>query len=75
MLEPGGRLLLYTGSAILDGGRDELREGLAELAAAEGAELDYRETDPDVFGEDLERDVYADVERIAVVTAVIRKPA
>lgn len=74
VLAPGGRLLLYTGSAILDGGRDELREGLAELAAAEGAELDYRETDPDV-GEDLERDVYADVERIAVVTAVIRKPA
>jgi methylase of polypeptide subunit release factors len=74
LLNPGGRLLLYTGSAIVDGGRDELGEALARLAEARGAELDYREVDPDVFGEDLEREAYADVERIAVVTAVLTKP-
>jgi methylase of polypeptide subunit release factors len=70
-LQPGGRLLLYTGSAILAGGRDELGEALRRLADDRGAALDYREIDPDVFGEELETDAYADVERIAVVTAVI----
>lgn len=72
-LKPGGRLLLYTGSAILDGGRDELGQALRAAAEAHGAALDYREIDPDVFGEELETDAYADVERIAVVTAVIKK--
>ncbi|MGA0605370.1 methyltransferase [Phenylobacterium sp. VNQ135] len=70
-LAPGGRLLLYTGSAIVAGGRDELGEALAMLAQANGANLDYREIDPDVFGEELETPAYADVERIAVVTAVM----
>ncbi len=70
-LAPGGRLLLYTGSAIVAGGRDELGEALARLATERGARLDYRQIDPDVFGEELETPAYADVERIAVVTAVI----
>jgi methylase of polypeptide subunit release factors len=74
-LKPGGRLLLYTGAAILAGGRDELGEALRTTVEAQGARLDYREIDPDVFGEELETDAYADVERIAVVTAVITKPA
>lgn len=73
VLRPGGRLLLYTGAAILDGGRDELGEALARLAQAHGAQLEYREIDPDVFGEELETPAYADVERIAVVTAVMTK--
>lgn len=72
-LKPGGRMLLYTGAAILAGGRDELGEALRATAQAHGAELDYREVDPDVFGEELETDAYADVERIAVVTAVVTK--
>ena len=39
-------------------------------------QLRYRELDPDVFGEELERPEYADVERIAVVAAtVVRSPA
>lgn len=70
-LRPGGRLLLYTGSAIVAGGRDELREALRRLAHDREADLDYREIDPDVFGEELGTEAYADVERIAVVTAVI----
>lgn len=68
-LEPGGRLLLYTGSPIVSG-RDRLQE---ELARIPGCDLDYAETDPDVFGEELEKPAYADVERIAVVNAVLRK--
>jgi len=71
-LAPGGRLLLYTGSAIVDG-RDRLRAALEALAEESGATLAYREIDPDVFGEELETPAYADVERIAVIGAVITK--
>jgi methylase of polypeptide subunit release factors len=73
-LAPGGRLLLYTGAAILDGGRDELKERLGQLAEREGAGFRYREIDPDVFGEELERDAYRDVERIAAVGCEITRP-
>lgn len=69
-LERGGALLLYTGSAIIDG-RDELKEALLGVLA--GFDVSYREIDPDVFGEELERDDYADVERIAVVGLVAIK--
>lgn len=71
-LAPSGRLLLYTGSAIVDG-RDELRAALEAAMAKAGCTLDYRELDPDVFGEELERPDYADVDRIAVVGAIVRK--
>lgn len=73
-LAPGGRLILYTGSAIVDGGRDELKAALQSAAQAHGAVFRYREIDPDVFGEELERDAYRDVERIAVVACVITMP-
>jgi hypothetical protein len=70
-LAPGGRFLLYTGSAILRGGRDRLREGLEALAEHAGARLSYRELDPDVFGEELEKPAYRQAERIAAVGAVL----
>ncbi|MCR5880857.1 methyltransferase [Phenylobacterium sp. J367] len=73
-LAPGGRFLLYTGSAILAGGRDRLREELAKAAGAAGCAFAYRELDPDVFGEELEKPAYADVERIAVVGCTITNP-
>ena len=63
----GGRLLLYTGSAIVDG-RDDLRDALAAAIPDAGCTLDYRELDPDVFGEELERPEYAEVDRIAAIT-------
>jgi methylase of polypeptide subunit release factors len=72
-LAPGGRLLLYTGTAIIDG-RDELHAALAAAMTDTGCTLDYRELDPDVFGEELERPGYADVDRIAVIGAIVRKP-
>ena len=73
-LAPGGRLLLYTGSAILDGGRDRLKAELQAAADAAGARLAYRELDPDVFGEELDKPAYADAERIAAVGAVFTRP-
>lgn len=68
-LTRGGRLLLYTGAAIVDG-RNPLAEALEGCAAAAGCTLAWRELDPDVFGEELSKPVYADVERIAVIGAV-----
>ena len=69
-LEPGGVFALYTGSAIV-GGQDALKAALHE--ALSGFHIAYREIDPDVFGEELERADYADVERIAVIGVVAVK--
>jgi methylase of polypeptide subunit release factors len=71
-LAPGGRLLLYTGSAIV-AGHDGLLDALDEGMSAHGCTLNYRELDPDIFGEELEKPAYRDVERIAAVGAVIVK--
>jgi methylase of polypeptide subunit release factors len=71
-LAPGGRLLLYTGAAIV-GGRDELKQAL-EAAAGEGGHfMRYREIDPDIYGEELDMPAYREVERIAAVGAVLEK--
>jgi methylase of polypeptide subunit release factors len=71
-LAPGGRVLLYTGVAIVDG-RDELREKLEAQLPELGCTLRYRELDPDVFGEELEKAPYAQVERIAAIGAVVER--
>lgn len=71
-LAPGGRMLLYTGAAIV-AGRDVLTGALTELAQKQGCDLQRCEIDPDVFGEELEQPGYETVERIAVVGLVIRK--
>jgi methylase of polypeptide subunit release factors len=69
-LRPGGAFLLYTGSAIV-GGEDTLKAKLLEVLA--DFDVSYREIDPDVFGEELEREDYANVDRIAVVGLVAVK--
>ena len=48
-----------------------MQRRLADLAEASGCDLRYREIDPDVFGEELETPAYADVDRIALVAAVM----
>ena len=71
-LRPGGRLILYTGSAIVRG-HDALRKALAEMSGKAGAEIYYREADPDVFGEELDKPQYGEVDRIALINCVISK--
>jgi methylase of polypeptide subunit release factors len=73
-IEPGGTILLYTGSAIV-GGRDSLREALEARLPGLGCSLAYAEIDPDIFGELLDEPGYETVERVAAVGAVIRKAA
>jgi methylase of polypeptide subunit release factors len=63
-LTPGGQLLLYTGSPVVDG-RHPLRDALG------GRETHWEELDPDVFGEELDTPAYAEVDRIAAVLVVL----
>jgi methylase of polypeptide subunit release factors len=72
-LAPGGRVLLYTGSAIV-GGEDQLKAALAGAAKAAGAHMRYEEIDPDVFGETVSEPGYEDVDRIAAVGCVLTRP-
>jgi len=71
-IAPGGRILLYTGSAIVDG-EDRLRSALQAGLATLGCALRYDELDPDIFGEQLDQPGYEEVERIAAVGAVIAR--
>lgn len=73
-LAPRGKLILYTGSAII-GGSDPLQEALKMLAEEHGCAMCYREIDPDIFGEELENPAYRDVDRIALVAAVFDRRA
>jgi methylase of polypeptide subunit release factors len=73
-LAPGGQLLLYTGVAIVDG-EDDFIADMRPLLAASGCEWSYAEIDPDVFGEELERPVYAHIDRVAAVGLIaVRTP-
>lgn len=69
-LSPGGRMLLYTGSAIV-AGEDRLAAALRERLPALGCTLGYAELDPDIFGEQMDEPGYEEVERIAAIGAVI----
>lgn len=62
-----GRILIYTASAIVDG-IDTFRRHIGSLRGS----VSYDEIDPDVFGSELSRDVYATVDRIAVVALDVR---
>ncbi|HEU4375222.1 MAG TPA: methyltransferase [Telluria sp.] len=72
-LAPGGRLLLYTGVAIVDG-HDPFLARIAPLLRAIGADWSYEEIDPDVFGEELDEAEYRCAERIAAVWLTVRRP-
>lgn len=72
-LRPGGRLVLYTGSAIVQG-TDPFSEWARLVAEAMGFTCIRKELDPDVFGEELDREDYSSVERIAAVGLVVERP-
>jgi release factor glutamine methyltransferase len=72
-LEPGGRLLLYTGAAIVQG-TDTFLEAVRPIVDAANAHYEYTEIDPDIFGEELDRPAYRSAERIAAVGMSITVP-
>ncbi len=74
VLNPGGRLILYTGSAIVSGD-DVMRCMLETIASDRDMRLRYWEIDPDVFGEELDNPQYRDVDRIAAVAAIVTRPS
>jgi release factor glutamine methyltransferase len=63
-LSPGGTLILYTGSAIVNG-RDVFLSSVTPLL--DSLQYEYEELDPDVFGEELDQPSYQDVDRIAAI--------
>jgi len=69
-LASGGRLILYTGSAIVDG-VDHFQEALSSRLTERGVEFAYEEIDPDVFGEELDHSPYERADRIALVSVTI----
>jgi methylase of polypeptide subunit release factors len=71
-LTPGGRLILYTGVAMVDG-MDWFIKEMEPFLGQAGCTYTYCEIDPDVFGEELERPVYQHIERIAAVGLVAVK--
>lgn len=71
-LDPGGTLMLYTASAIVDG-VDRLEAAIVPMLERRGCTVTYEEIDPDVFGEELERPAYHAVDRIAAVGIVAIK--
>jgi methylase of polypeptide subunit release factors len=72
-LTSDGRLLLYTGSAIING-RDKLLEWITAQYPSTKASWDYLEIDPDIFGEELSKAAYEGIDRIAAVVLDLRNP-
>ena len=73
-LNVGGTLLLYTGVAIMNGQDAFLAEVELKLKRA-GFTFNYREIDPDIFGEELLSAAYNKADRIAAVVLTARKQA
>ena len=65
-LAAGGTLVLFAGTAIIDG-EDPFLAAATEHLAGTGLSWTYREVDPDVYDEELDGPAYAHAERIAVV--------
>jgi hypothetical protein len=65
-LTRGGRLLLYTGSPIVNG-CDRFLEAAEHTLSKRVTTYRYEEQDPDVFGEELEKAPYDSADRIATV--------
>jgi SAM-dependent methyltransferase len=71
-LAAGGSLVLYTGVAMVNG-EDRFLSALHDLIDDDHYRWHYREVDPDVFGEELLKPDYAEVERIAAVVLTLRR--
>jgi hypothetical protein len=69
-LAPGGTLLVYTGVAITNG-TDPFRRAIEPLLHTRQCRVEYKELDPDIFGDELESTDIVGLERIAAVSLVV----
>ena len=73
-LRPGGTLVVYTGSPVVQG-CDRFHEAVAPLLGGLGLAYRYEELDVDVFSEELAQESYQGIDRIAVVGLTVTIPA
>jgi methylase of polypeptide subunit release factors len=73
-LTVGGKLILYTASAIVNG-VDTFWQSIQPVLEENNCEVYYDEIDPDVFGEELDRLAYQHTDRLAVVSLILKKRA
>ena len=71
-LAPGGRLIFYSGTPIIEG-TDLFLKSLQPILKLYASHFVYQEIDPDVFGEELDRPAYAHADRIAAVGLTVIK--
>ena len=71
-LNPGGRLIVYTGTPIIHGA-DPFFESVRPLLQPHARQFVYEEIDPDVFGEELRMPAYLQADRIAAVGLTVIK--
>lgn len=71
-LAPGGKLVLYTATAIVNGA-DTFWQAVEPLINKKEHKVFYEEIDPDVFGEELDRNAYAQTDRLAVIGLVVTR--
>jgi methylase of polypeptide subunit release factors len=72
-LAPGGRLILYTGTPVVDG-IDVFLQALRPVLERRRVTYSYEEIDPDVFAEELLRPPYDKADRIAAVLLIADAP-
>jgi SAM-dependent methyltransferase len=70
-LSPVGRLVLYTGTPVVEG-QDKFLEAARPILEARTRGYRYDETDPDVFGEELYLPPYDQADRIATIVLMVR---
>lgn len=73
-LVPSGRLIGYTGVAIV-GGADLFLQNVRTILGDAALPFRYFELDPDVFGEELDTPAYSHIDRIAAVALVMKNNA
>lgn len=72
-LAPGGALVLFTGAMVIEG-ETPFRDEAARRLDGAGLAWTYRETDPDVYGEELDEPGYAQADRIALAVLTATRP-
>jgi methylase of polypeptide subunit release factors len=72
-LNPGGCLVMFTGTGIVDG-KDPLRSEIENRLRGTSFDWSYAEIDPDVYDEELDTPAYEQAERIALAVLTVERP-